>query len=96
MNSSLEIFISAMVVLVVLGVIWGIFLINYLGRNNIKKENHKILSRIKPDLSVNGFADVCPAELPNTDDDIADALKYIKPTDFANDLLENLYEQTGV
>lgn len=55
-----------------------------------------MLSAIKPDKNCEIKAVLCPSELPNTDEDVAGALIYIKATDFAGRLLERLYEQAGI
>lgn len=104
MNSNLILFFSAVDTLILLSIIWYFFYINYLQKNGYEKfkkksninRTNKISMVIEPDLCVSGFEDICPIELPNTDDDVTDALKYIESANFAHDLLENLYEQTRV
>lgn len=91
-----------LVIIFLLSIICNILYICHLKKirhkdiENNSIRNNRILSIIKADVSLSGFQCTCPVELPNTDDDIADALKYIDTAKFASELLENLYEQTGI
>lgn len=86
-----------MFILLLLSVAWYIIL-----KNSFRREAHdikrreQVLSAIKPDKNCEIKAVLCPSELPNTDEDVAGALIYIKATDFAGRLLERLYEQAGI
>ncbi len=88
-------------IIFLLAIICNMFYMHYLNKSrlNIKNDltkNNRILSIISADIPLVAFRSMCPVELPNTDDDITDALKYIDTAKFASKLLENLYEQTGI
>lgn len=89
-------------IIFLLGIICNMFYMYYLKKsrlNDIENDltkNNRILSIISADVPLVAFRSMCPVELPNTDDDITDALKYVDTAKFASELLENLYEQTGI
>lgn len=104
-NSNSLIFITVLAIIVFLSIVWKTFYMNYLnkigfdiqkrsGTKNDFNGRSRLLSTIKPDLSCS--KSICPIGLPNTDDDIIDALEYIKPANYAGNLLRNIYEQTGI
>lgn len=85
----------------VLSVAWYVFYTNYLKKQNNmhitnKNERTTILELVKFDINLKKASISCQIGLPNTDDNIADALPYIKKSDFASDLLEKLYEHTRI
>ena len=101
MNSNTLILIIVFLIIALLSCIWYAFYTSYSNRykanfQNNNAKNIKFLSVVKPDISLSNFSTECPIVLPNTDDDIAQALKYIKPFSKAGELLENLYGQTRV
>lgn len=97
LKSNILIFLTAMLILLLLSIAWYFFLSNYYKRkNNVTKRREQVLSVIKFDKNLDINAVLCPAELPNTDEDVADALIYIKAANFAGELLERLYEQAGI
>lgn len=97
MNSNILMFLIAIFILLLLSAAWYFFLSYYCKRNGDEtNKRERILSMIKFDNRLNIDNVVCPAELPNTDEDVADALKYIEATNFAGELLERLYEQAGI
>lgn len=93
---------SVLAIIFLLSIICIMFYMYYLKKTrlndigNDSTENKGVLSVIRADLSLSGFQCTCPVELPNTDDDISDALKYIDTAKYTSELLENLYGQTGI
>lgn len=104
MNSNFSVFLSALATIFLLGVFWYIFYISHLKKmkskyamNDFNKNNNnKLLFVIKPEIFCNNLLIECPTELPNTDDDISEALNYIQPSKYASDLLEKMYEQARI
>lgn len=96
LNSNVLIVLAVIFTLLLLGGVWYLFLITYLRKDNKTKGREQVLSMFKIDKKLDIYSVLCPAELPNTDEDVADALIYIKATNFAGDLLEKLYEQAGI
>lgn len=105
MNSSLNIFVLAVCVISLLSFIWYLFYSRYLQRNEyeifVKKSNnqgmdYKVSLLIEPYLCMETIEDTCSMELSNTDDDVAETLEYIESATFARNLLEVLYEQSGI
>ena len=100
MNYNFAVFGAAMATLMLLSVVWSFVL----GRCYKKEKKFygddktikNILTLMSSDLREEELVGTCPVELPNTDDDVADILKYISPVEFASDLLENLYEQARI
>ncbi len=101
LNSNIFIFIIVAIIMFVLSVAWYVFYANYLKKQNnmhitSKNERTTVLELVKFDPNWEEIPASCQIELPNSDDNIADALPYIKKSDFASELLENLYERTRI
>lgn len=101
LNSNIFIFIILAIIMSVLSVAWYVFYTNYLKRHNSmhmgsQSERTDVLGLIKLGTNPEKMSVSCQIGLPNTDDSIADALPYIKKSDFASELLENLYERARV
>lgn len=107
MNSNMSILIIVFAIIALLSIVWNVIFTFYSNKRGITRSNkanvennntksNKLLSAIKPDISWSDFSAVCPILLPNTDEDIAEALKHIEPSSCAKELLESLYEQTRI
>lgn len=102
MSSNFEVFVSILVIISLLSFFWYIFFTSYLkkkSRSNTVYDNNrekKLLRVIRPGFYCGNLMIECPLRLPNTDDDISEALNYIRPSKYAGDLLEKMYEQAGI
>ncbi len=102
MNSNLEIFVSVLVIISLLSLFWYIFFTSYLKKKDMSNNGYdnsrekKLLRVITSGLRCEDIRMDCPLGLPNTDDDISEALNYIQPSTYAGNLLEKMYEQTGI
>ncbi len=94
MNSSWMVLLIALIVILLLSVIWNIYYI-YNNKKNGMNCNEIVLM-MKARISKDDLHTTCSIVLPNTDHDIAEALQYVRPSKYAGNLLENLYEQTRV
>lgn len=105
MKSDFFAFLIILVLIFLLGIVWSFLYSKIL---NHKRDNGFRNRRIKHIAVQNNLfkfrpvkqADVsnitCSIVLSNTDEVISDALKYIKPSKYADSLLEGLYEQTRI
>lgn len=102
MNSNFEVFVYVLVIISLLSLFWHIFFTSYLKKKGMSNDGYdnsrekKLLRVINPGLCSTNFEFECSLELPNTDDDISEALNYIEPSKYAGDLLEKMYEQAGI
>jgi len=103
MNSNVSVFLSALATIFLLGVFWYFFYSCHLKKmksqytgNVFNSSNNKVLSMIMSEVPYGDLKVECPVELPNTDDDISEALSYIQPSKDASNLLEKMYEQARI
>lgn len=101
LNSNIFIVVILAIIMSVLSIAWYVFYTNYLKKHenmyvNSKNERTDVLKLVKFDTKCKKTPASCQIELPNTDDNIADILQYIKKSDFTSELLENLYELTRI
>ncbi|MCM1049647.1 MAG: hypothetical protein NC433_14620 [Clostridiales bacterium] len=103
MNSNISVLLSALATVFLLSIFWYIFYVGYLKKIKSKytntasnSSNNKVLSIIKSEVLHDNLKVECFTELPNTDDDISEALNYIQPPKDAYSLLEKMYEQAGI
>lgn len=102
MNYSLLTAICVVVILIITSLVWNRVFMSYLRKSEINKSKHggvekkTILNLIKPTACLGGFIIMCSILLSNTDDEVADALDYIRPSKRLNNLLEKINEQAGI
>lgn len=107
MKYNLILLAVTLIAIIVLAIVFNMFYMRYLEKLRLKNvenawseknfvKKNGVLSIIGECVSLNGSQGTCPVELPNSDDDVGDVLEYIDKAKFASELLEKLYEQTGV
>lgn len=91
-NANVFILASAAGILAALCALWHAFYSGYLRRRDDANDKEMILSRLKFHAASGKTRTTRPARLPDADDDVADALAYIKAEGFTAGLLKDLYE----
>lgn len=90
--------IIAGVVIAVLSIIWNLYFSAYLKKQQIAESNSdnreplSLLSRIRPVIVPCCTCIVCAILLGNSDDEVSQALNYIKPSKYAKNILEKVNE----
>lgn len=94
MNYSTIIVIGVCMVLTLGSVIWNRYFMSYLARTKDEGEERKsFLFSIKPASNKECLVSQSNVLLHNTDDDVSQALKYIRPTRHMDQLLEMLGDE---
>lgn len=101
MTYSIWVPIIAGAVIIVLSAIWGLYFIAYLKKQQ-KTENKSgdtevaFLTRLRPVIVRCCTCIVCAIFLGNSDDEVSEALNYIKPSKHVKNIWEKANEQTGI
>lgn len=98
MNYNVQIAFWVVVTLIIGSLIWNRFFMSYLKKSGINKSNRgtagkeMVLNLLKPAIFLKSLSVMCSILLINSDDNISDALNYIKPAKCLDNLLEKINE----
>ncbi len=99
MSYNMIVFLIALAIIFILSIVWYIMYTGHLKNNcytNGTVEGSRLFDAMQGNGGMSNVVSECPIGLPNTDDDVADALEYVEPSKLAGGLLERLYEQGRV
>lgn len=102
MNYNVWTAICVVVILIIASLVWNRVFVSYLKKSEVNKSKYRgvekktILNLIKPTVCLGSFFVMCSILLSNTDDEVSDALDYIRPSKSLNNLLEKINEQAGI
>lgn len=99
MSSNLIILSLVFTIIILLSIVWNVFYLSHIKKDKIINKKN-IVIEVFQKMNICGLLPsinaTCPVLLSNTDDDISEALIYVKPSQDARTLLESLYEQRRV
>lgn len=99
MSYNTGIAIVVCIVLALVSVAWNRYFMSYLRKNGntVDEKRNSVFSVIRSGIMKKHLLAMNAVLLHNTDDDISQALEYIRPTEHINNLLEMLNnEQRGI